>query len=135
MIAPRIRVIAKVSNLIPRSGSKRLDRADQADQAVGNEVGVFDVRRQPRAEPAGDELDHRRVGDDQPLAGALVPVVFVAPPQVAELNLFHARFHQAILRSLAGVGSCAGVACSVGVTQSGGVDSGVNLGGRDRRVA
>ena len=89
----------------PPLGLEALDRPDQADQAVGDQVGVVDVRGQPGAEPAGDELDHRRVGDDQPLAGAVVPVVLVAAPEVAQLDLFYARFPcpSAILRSFAGI--------------------------------
>src|SRR4029079_3876744 len=42
-----------------------LDRADQAEQAVGDEVALVHVGRQPGAEPAGDVLHERRVGEDQ----------------------------------------------------------------------
>ena len=45
-----------------------LDRADQAEQAVRDEVALVDVRRQPAAEPPGDVLDERRVREDQPVA-------------------------------------------------------------------
>ncbi len=45
-----------------------LDRADQAEQAVRDEVALVDVGGEPAAEPAGDELDERRVGEDQPVA-------------------------------------------------------------------
>ena len=51
-----------------------LDRADQADEPVGDEVGLVDVRGQPRRHAAGDVLDQRRVGDDEPLARMLVAV-------------------------------------------------------------
>ena len=66
-----MRVIAKVSNLIPRSGSKRSIAPIRPDQAVGDQVGVLDVGGQAGTEAAGDELDHRRVGDHEALARAL----------------------------------------------------------------
>ena len=47
----------------PALGLEALDRSDQTHQAVGDEVGVVDVRWQAGAETAGDELDHRRIGD------------------------------------------------------------------------
>ena len=49
-------------------GVVALDRADQAEQAVGDEVALVDVRGQAAAEAAGDELDERRVGQDQAVA-------------------------------------------------------------------
>jgi hypothetical protein len=79
--------------LDPALGLEALDRADQADQAVGDQVGVLDVGRQAGAEAAGDELDHRRIGDYEPLARGVVAVVLVAPPQIAELDLFYASVH------------------------------------------
>ena len=45
-----------------------LDRADQAQQTVGDEILLVDVRRQARAETAGDELHERRVREDQAVA-------------------------------------------------------------------
>ena len=42
-------------------GVEALDRADQAEQPVRDEVAVVDVRRQARPEPAGDVLHERRV--------------------------------------------------------------------------
>ena len=78
MIAPLIRLIAYVSNLISRSGIEALDRPDQAEQPVRDEVLLVDVGGQRRAEAAGDELDERGVGQDQPVAQRLVaraPVV------------------------------------------------------------
>ena len=49
-----------------------VDRADQPEQPVRDEIALVDVRRQPRAEPAGDVLDERRVVDDQPVAQRFV---------------------------------------------------------------
>jgi hypothetical protein len=45
-----------------------LDRTDQAEEAVGDEVALVDVRRQTASEAACDELDERRVGQDQAVA-------------------------------------------------------------------
>src|SRR5215210_2091258 len=45
-----------------------LDRVDQADQPVGDEVGLLDVGREAGGHPAGNVLDQRRVGDDELLA-------------------------------------------------------------------
>ena len=49
-------------------GVVALDRADQAEQAVRDEVALVDVRGQTGAEPAGDVLDQRRVREDEPVA-------------------------------------------------------------------
>ena len=62
-------------------GVEALDRADQAEQPVGDEVALVDVRRQPAAEPAGDVLDERRVGEDQPVARGLVAGALVLAPE------------------------------------------------------
>ena len=43
MIAPLIRAIAYVSNLISRSGIESLDRPDQAEQPVRDEILLVDV--------------------------------------------------------------------------------------------
>ena len=48
---------------------------------------------QPGAEPAGDEFDHRRVGDDETLAGGGVAFALVAAPEVAQLDLLYPGFH------------------------------------------
>ena len=48
MIAPLMRAIAYVSNLISRSGVEPLDRADQPEQPVRDEVLLVDVRREAR---------------------------------------------------------------------------------------
>ena len=44
------------------------DRVDQPEGAVGDQVGLLDVRGQTAADPAGDVLDQRRVVQDQPVA-------------------------------------------------------------------
>ena len=49
MIEPLMRAIAYVSNLMSRSGVEALDRADQAEEPVRDEVAFVDVRRQARA--------------------------------------------------------------------------------------
>ena len=49
-------------------GVEALDRADQPEQAVRDEIALVHVRRQAAAEAAGDELDERRVGQDQAVA-------------------------------------------------------------------
>ena len=59
-----------------------LDRTDQADQAVGDQVALLDVGWEPRRHPAGDELDQRRVRDDEMLARSLVPVLLVPSPEL-----------------------------------------------------
>ena len=49
-------------------GLVALDRADQAEQAVRDEVALVDVRGQAAPEAAGDVLHERRVREDQPVA-------------------------------------------------------------------
>ena len=62
-----------------------LDRVDQPEDAVGDQVGLLDVRRQADADPAGDVLDQRRVVQDQPLAQrAASPVSLKSLPQLAQ---------------------------------------------------
>ena len=58
-----------------------LDRVDQPEQAVGDEILVVHVRRQAAADAAGDELDERRVGEDQARAQALVARATVLAPE------------------------------------------------------
>ena len=72
MIAPLMRAIAYVSNLIVAVGVEALDRADQPEQPVRDEVLLVDVRRQAAPKPPGDELHERRVGEDQAVAERLV---------------------------------------------------------------
>ena len=71
-----------------------LDRGDQAAEAVGDQVGLVDVRRQARAHAPGDVLDQRRVGDDETVARLLVTRRLVAPPQIAKLDGFYVRLHR-----------------------------------------
>ena len=63
-------------------GVVALDRADQPEQAVRDEVALVDVRGQAAAEPAGDVLDERRVGEDQPVAERLVLRALVRAPEL-----------------------------------------------------
>ena len=72
MIAPRIRAIANVSNLISRVRVEPLDRADEAEQPVRDEVLLVDVRGKARADAARDELHERRIREDEPVAKVLV---------------------------------------------------------------
>ena len=69
-----------------------LDRVDQADQAVGDEIGLLDVRRQAARHAAGDVLDEGRVGDDELLARPRGIGPLVAAPQILELDRFDVRF-------------------------------------------
>ena len=58
-----------------------VDRAHQPEQPVRDEVGLVDVRRQPRAEPPRHVLHERRVVDDQPVAQRLVARPPVLEPE------------------------------------------------------
>src|SRR4029077_4300709 len=49
-----------------------LDRADEAEEPVGHEILLVDVRRKARADTTRHELDERRVGEDQAVAKVLV---------------------------------------------------------------
>ena len=69
-----------------------LDRVDQADQAVGDEVGLLDVRGQAGRHAAGDVLDQRRVGDDELLARTVGAAALVAAPEVPQLDRFDVGF-------------------------------------------
>ena len=62
-------------------GLVALDRADQAEQPVRDEVALVDVRGQAAAEPAGDVLHERRIRQDQPVAEALVAGPAVLQPK------------------------------------------------------
>ena len=62
-------------------GVVAVDRAHQPEQPVRDEIGLLDVRRQPRAEPPGDVLHERRVVDDQPVAQRLVARSAVLEPE------------------------------------------------------
>ena len=58
-----------------------LDRADQAEQPVRDEVLLVDVRGKARADAAGDELHERRVREDEPVAKVLVVRPTVVLPE------------------------------------------------------
>src|SRR4051794_13610630 len=73
-------------------GVEALDRVDQADEAVGDEVGLLDVRRQAGGHAAGHVLDQRRVGHDELLAGTVGPRRLVATPEIPQLDGFHIGF-------------------------------------------
>jgi hypothetical protein len=46
-----------------------LDRVDEAEDAVGHQIGLLDVRWPANRDPAGHVPDQRRVVEDEPLAG------------------------------------------------------------------
>src|SRR4051794_38925997 len=73
-------------------GVEALDRVDQADEAVRDEVGLLDVRGQAGGHAAGDVLDQRRVGHDELLAGTVGPRRLVATPEIPQLDGFHVGF-------------------------------------------
>src|SRR5581483_2819503 len=64
-----------------------LDRTDQAEEAVRDEVALVHVRGQPGAEPSGHVLDERRVHDDQPVAELLRPGPPVLAPEAAGVGV------------------------------------------------
>src|SRR3954449_5664215 len=78
-------------------GIEALDRVDEPDQPIGDEVGLLDVRGQAGGHPAGDVLDQRRVGDDELLPGPVVGIRLVAAPQVPQLDRFHVGFQSGSL--------------------------------------
>jgi hypothetical protein len=78
MIAPRIKGLE--ADLAPRI--EALHRLDQADHAVGDEVGLIDVRGQTGPGAAGDELDQRRVRHDESLAGTGISPFLVPAPEL-----------------------------------------------------
>ena len=75
MMAPLIRVMAYVSNLMARSVVELLDGVDEAENPVAHQVRLLDRVRQADGNPAGDVLDQGRVADDQ-----LVPQLSRAGP-------------------------------------------------------
>ena len=84
-------------------GIEPLDRADQAEQPVRDEILLVDVRRQGRTEAAGDELDERRVRQDQPVAQRLghgcLPVFLPQRVRIASRRDGHAdRIRRAALK-------------------------------------
>src|SRR6266536_579601 len=66
-------------------GLEALDRPDQPEQPVRDEVALVYVRRQAAAEPPGHVLDERRVVEDQPVAERLVARPAVLEPQSLRL--------------------------------------------------
>src|SRR5439155_23474463 len=68
-----------------------LDRADQSQQAVGDEVVLVHVRGQAAAKAARDVLDERRVGEDQAVADALILALAVLAPELLRLVLAQAQ--------------------------------------------
>src|SRR4029079_17894281 len=66
-------------------GLEALDRRDQPQEAVGDEVGLLHVGGQPARHTARDVLDERGIGEHESLAGLLVAFVLIALPEVPEL--------------------------------------------------
>ena len=59
-----------------------LDRADQAEQPVGDEVLLLDVCGEPASEPACHVLHEGRVGQDQAVTKRLVAGIgAIGPPE------------------------------------------------------
>src|SRR5919201_1702954 len=58
-----------------------LDGVDQTEQAVRNKVVLLDVRREAATEATSDELDERRIGEDEAVADLLVSRAAVLPPE------------------------------------------------------
>src|SRR5581483_9688226 len=67
-------------------GVVALDRADQAEEAVRDEVALVDVRRQARPEPARDVLHERRVHHDQLVAQLLRARPAVLEPEAPRVD-------------------------------------------------
>ena len=64
-----------------------LDRVDQTDHAVAHEVGLLDVLGQSDGDTARDELDQRRVQDDQLIADCSVGRALVLGPKPVRRGL------------------------------------------------
>src|SRR5215213_10808973 len=78
-------------------GLEALDRVDEADQAVGDELGLLDVRRQAGRHPAGDVLHERGVRDHELLTGPVRRLRLVPAPQVLQLDRFDVGLQSASL--------------------------------------
>src|SRR3954451_24462910 len=80
-------------------GVEALDRRDQAEQAVRDEVGLLDVRGQAGRHPSGHVLHERGERQHELLPRALVAIFLVAAPELLELDRLDVRF-QAFLPAL-----------------------------------
>ena len=100
-----------------------LDGVDEADQAIGDEVGLLDVRRETARHAARDVLDERRVGHDELLARRLRRLFLVSPPEVFELECFDVG-----VQSLLPLGPR--MAAQIRGTQASGLYPSVDLGRR-----
>jgi hypothetical protein len=74
-----------------------LDRADQAEKAIRDEVLLVDVRRQAGSDAPGDELHERRVRQDEPVAERLVSRLAELLPE--RLSLVHRSHGKRIRRA------------------------------------
>src|SRR5262249_17537225 len=72
-------------------GVEPLDRPDQTEQAVRDEVLLVDVGGEARADAAGDELDERRVREDETVAEPLVSRLPVVVPERLSVGRRHDR--------------------------------------------
>ena len=72
-----------------------LDRADEAEQAVRDEILLVHVRRQARADAAGDELHERCIRQDQAVPDVLIARRAVLLPKVVR---FVSRSHGGTIR-------------------------------------
>ena len=61
-----------------------VDGVDEPEDPVADQVGLLDVLREARRDPAGDELDQRRVVQDQPLPGLVGAVLLVVAPELGD---------------------------------------------------
>ena len=80
-----MRGTANVSNLTPRDGVEPLDSIDEAEHARTDEIARIDAVGQAGTDTAGDELDQRRVVDDQAIAGHRIARLQPALPPVLDV--------------------------------------------------
>src|SRR5918995_3611151 len=74
-------------------GLEALDRGDQAEQAIGDQVRLLHMRGQTAGHPAGYVLDERRVRQHESLTGLLVALILVAAPKVLKLDRLEICLH------------------------------------------
>src|SRR5215208_6487270 len=74
-------------------GLEALDRGDQAEQTVGDQVRLLHMGGQAAGHPAGYVLDERRVREHESLARLLVALILVAAPKVLELDRLEICLH------------------------------------------